>query len=274
MKNISLFNSVQIILSARYARRIFFHGISFIGLYINSNPTGPFTILEPCDQEIGDFCAVRKRRARDVEGPKLRKSRSGAILERKVEWRNGIQLFQQEKGKWRKKSLPSRCVRCSICRHFFKRRSSPSGNTGRKLSHTFLMQRRPRTNWKCAALRHLTFEKINYFLFTVIQSIKRTNKWIIQWEINKAAQYLGPVQIEAWLFTNEVSQNLSCISDWLVKVHKNRIGAAIKPPRSSNIEKFRKQWKLGPRLLLLLLLYCRSLFSTAKVLLPFNTCLI
>ena len=34
-------------------------------------PTGPFTILEPKDQEIAKFYAAKERRATDFEAPKL-----------------------------------------------------------------------------------------------------------------------------------------------------------------------------------------------------------
>ena len=37
----------------------------------------PFTILEPPDQEIGEFYVVLERRAADFEAPKLWKSSSG-----------------------------------------------------------------------------------------------------------------------------------------------------------------------------------------------------
>ena len=40
-------------------------------------PTDPFTILEPCDQEISSFYVDQKRRATDFEAPKLWKGRSG-----------------------------------------------------------------------------------------------------------------------------------------------------------------------------------------------------
>ena len=35
------------------------------------NPTSPFTILEPQDQEIGKFCVGQERRATDFKAPKL-----------------------------------------------------------------------------------------------------------------------------------------------------------------------------------------------------------
>ena len=34
-------------------------------------PTGPFTILEPKDQEIGELYAVQKRPKADFEAPRL-----------------------------------------------------------------------------------------------------------------------------------------------------------------------------------------------------------
>ena len=40
-------------------------------------PTGPFTMLELQEQEIGEFYAVEKRRATDFEDPNLHKGRSG-----------------------------------------------------------------------------------------------------------------------------------------------------------------------------------------------------
>ena len=43
-------------------------------------PTGPFTILEPKDQEIGEFYEVQERRATDIEAPKLGKG--GEFLSR------------------------------------------------------------------------------------------------------------------------------------------------------------------------------------------------
>ena len=35
------------------------------------NPTGPFTILEPRDQEIDKLYAVQESRMTDLEAPKL-----------------------------------------------------------------------------------------------------------------------------------------------------------------------------------------------------------
>ena len=43
-------------------------------------PTGPFTISEPQDQEIGEFLVVQERRKTGFEAPKLWKSRSGYFL--------------------------------------------------------------------------------------------------------------------------------------------------------------------------------------------------
>ena len=34
-------------------------------------PPNPFTILEPCDQDIGEFYLVQERRATDFEASKL-----------------------------------------------------------------------------------------------------------------------------------------------------------------------------------------------------------
>ena len=42
-------------------------------------PTNPFTILEPRDQEIGEFYLVQERRATDFEAPKLGKGSSGRL---------------------------------------------------------------------------------------------------------------------------------------------------------------------------------------------------
>ena len=44
---------------------------------IHAYPTGPFTILEPQHQEIGEFCEVKERRATYFEAQKLWKGRSG-----------------------------------------------------------------------------------------------------------------------------------------------------------------------------------------------------
>ena len=43
-------------------------------------PTGPFTKLEPQNQENGKFYIVHKRRATDFEDPKLRTGRSGSAI--------------------------------------------------------------------------------------------------------------------------------------------------------------------------------------------------
>ena len=40
-------------------------------LYYMLYPTNPFTILEPRDQEIGQFYVVQKRHAVDFKAPKL-----------------------------------------------------------------------------------------------------------------------------------------------------------------------------------------------------------
>ena len=45
--------------------------------WANNFPTVPFPILEPHDQEIGEFYVVQKRRVTDFEAPKLWKGRSG-----------------------------------------------------------------------------------------------------------------------------------------------------------------------------------------------------
>ena len=34
-------------------------------------PTGPFTISEPRDQDVNEFCMVQERHATDFEAPKL-----------------------------------------------------------------------------------------------------------------------------------------------------------------------------------------------------------
>ena len=36
---------------------------------VNGNPTGPFTILGPQNQEIGEFYTIQERRATDLEAP-------------------------------------------------------------------------------------------------------------------------------------------------------------------------------------------------------------
>ena len=38
---------------------------------MSSHSTGPFTILEPRDQGIGEFYVVQERRETDFEAPKL-----------------------------------------------------------------------------------------------------------------------------------------------------------------------------------------------------------
>ena len=38
---------------------------------MKEDPPGPFTILEPQDQEIGEFAVVQERRAADFEDLKL-----------------------------------------------------------------------------------------------------------------------------------------------------------------------------------------------------------
>ena len=45
------------------------------------NPTNPFTILEPHDQEIDEFYLVQERRVTNFEAPKLGKSSSGTPTE-------------------------------------------------------------------------------------------------------------------------------------------------------------------------------------------------
>ena len=44
-------------------------------------PTRPFTILEPQDQDIGEFYVVQERRTTDFEASKLWKGSSGGKLE-------------------------------------------------------------------------------------------------------------------------------------------------------------------------------------------------
>ena len=44
------------------------------------DPTEPFTILEPYDQEIGELYLVQERRVTDFEASKLRKGSSGIIV--------------------------------------------------------------------------------------------------------------------------------------------------------------------------------------------------
>ena len=39
--------------------------------YLTGRPTGPSTILEPEDQEIGEFYAAQERRATDFKASKL-----------------------------------------------------------------------------------------------------------------------------------------------------------------------------------------------------------
>ena len=47
-------------------------------LTTGSNPTYPFTVLEPRDQEIGEFYAIQERCATDWEAPQLYKGRVGS----------------------------------------------------------------------------------------------------------------------------------------------------------------------------------------------------
>ena len=56
-------------------RSIFFKFL--LRTYIVANPTSPFTILEPRDQEIGEFYVAEERRATDFEAQKLCKCLSG-----------------------------------------------------------------------------------------------------------------------------------------------------------------------------------------------------
>ena len=44
---------------------------------VSHSLTGPFTVLEPCDQEIWEFCVVQKRWTTDFQVPKLWKGRFG-----------------------------------------------------------------------------------------------------------------------------------------------------------------------------------------------------
>ena len=47
-------------------------------LYLrNDRPTNPFTILEPQDQEIGEFYVVQERHMTDFKAPKLWMGSSG-----------------------------------------------------------------------------------------------------------------------------------------------------------------------------------------------------
>ena len=48
--------------------------------------TGPFTILEPSDQEIGELYVVQERRMADFEAPNLRKTQSGSLRSRCRQW--------------------------------------------------------------------------------------------------------------------------------------------------------------------------------------------
>ena len=43
------------------------------------DPTNPFTMLEPQDQEIGEFYVLQERRATDFEASKLWKGSSGSV---------------------------------------------------------------------------------------------------------------------------------------------------------------------------------------------------
>ena len=43
---------------------------NFRALSLRYSPTGPFTIYEPQNQEIGEFCVVQERRVIDIEVPK------------------------------------------------------------------------------------------------------------------------------------------------------------------------------------------------------------
>ena len=45
----------------------------------HSKPTGPFTILQPHNQEISEFYVVQERRATDLEAPQLRKGREKTL---------------------------------------------------------------------------------------------------------------------------------------------------------------------------------------------------
>ena len=49
-------------------------GTTFVG---NPSSTHPFTVLEPQNQEIGEFYVDQESRSTDFEAPKLRKGRLG-----------------------------------------------------------------------------------------------------------------------------------------------------------------------------------------------------
>ena len=66
-------------------------------------PTNPFTILEPHDQEIGEFYLVRELRATDFEAPKLWKGFSGRLVtvKKNVSYlSNDTKIWAQVKVKW------------------------------------------------------------------------------------------------------------------------------------------------------------------------------
>ena len=64
----------------------------FWAKFLWSYPTNPFSILEPQDQEIGEFYVVQERRATDLKAPKLWKGSSGRPMkeEGKQRWEKEI----------------------------------------------------------------------------------------------------------------------------------------------------------------------------------------
>ena len=54
--------------------------IRFLNLLFPGFPTGPFTIIEPPLQEIGEFYIVQESHAANFEAPKSWKGRSGCIV--------------------------------------------------------------------------------------------------------------------------------------------------------------------------------------------------
>ena len=57
-----------------------FHESSIVIEILIVNPTGPFPILKPRDQEIGKFYVVQARRTTNFEAPELLKGRSGSYF--------------------------------------------------------------------------------------------------------------------------------------------------------------------------------------------------
>ena len=58
------------------------------------HPTGPFTVFEPQDQEVGKFYVVQERRTTDFEASKLWKGRSDSV------WFDLAMLFVQIAENW------------------------------------------------------------------------------------------------------------------------------------------------------------------------------